>query len=259
MRIHVFLISWPGQHDRAIAIARALVAAAFRVTLVYSDDDPDLVPDAGCVVLRRPQSQFWADKFKACLDAFDGDTLLIIHADCSCKDWPGLVRACAEDLTRLPRASVWAPLMIGTPFPARCIRILSVPGTDLDIVAHTDGIVFALKAHIVRRMQMADYSRTCYGWGIDLMFVAHAYAKGQFAVVNRTVLVRHSRQRGYPSSQARAEMQLFLRQLSGTEQLQQRLLAGYVQRRDGKSSGQRPADLDDALAPEGFSLAPHLN
>ena len=85
--IHVFIISWAGQHDKAASIAGAVRGVAGKVSLVYSDPDPNLALEVDCSLIRRPDELFWGDKFRACLDAFDADLMLVIHADCKCEDW----------------------------------------------------------------------------------------------------------------------------------------------------------------------------
>ena len=114
--IHVFIISWKGMHSNASNIASQVGEACNKLTIVYSDPDPHYQFDEKFRTVRRPNDLFWGDKFSACLQVFDEDLMLVIHADCSCSDWRALVVRCHEDMMRRPTIGVWAPLIDWTPY-----------------------------------------------------------------------------------------------------------------------------------------------
>lgn len=203
-----------------------------RVSVVYSDSDPAFTLDMQCQLLRRPNELFWGDKFKACLDACDSDLMLVIQADCHCDNWPELVQKYMTAPDRIPAIGVWAPLIDWTPWNLARTHIASIDSTSLCIVAQTDGIVFGISSPVRRRMATLDYRDNLYGWGIDTLAVANAYANGLLAVVDRSVFVKHPRLRGYPKADALQQYRDFLRQLTAGELVQYRLAISQIKIND---------------------------
>src|SRR5687768_15605602 len=111
-KMDVFVISWAGRHQDAIAIIKQLQRYSPKV--VYSDPSPDLVPAFPSSAIRRPNHLFWGDKFQACLNATTSDMMLVIHADCRCHKWDQLVQRFADCSARNPDVGVWAPSIEGT-------------------------------------------------------------------------------------------------------------------------------------------------
>lgn len=218
--MHIFIISWAGQHSNAVSIARQVAALAANVSIVYSDPDPDLALDAPCQLIRRPNDLFWGDKFKACLDACGDAPMLVIHADCHYPDWAQLVQKCQEAVTTIPGIGVWSPKVDFVPWRLEYMRLKEIANTDLVVVTHTDGIVFYLSPSVIKRMKLAHYDQNLYGWGIEAMFLSATYARGMFAVIDQSVLVRHPKSRGYPSEAAQQQCALFLNQLDLPERIQ---------------------------------------
>ncbi len=230
--VHVFIISWTNQHNRAGQIANALSGVADRLTIVYSDRDnsPELFP--GYEALRRDDRLFWADKFQACLDhCTAGAVMMIIHADCECDDWSGVVSRCRTDFDRDQAIGVWIPRLTGTPWRLERTRIKRLADSECSLVAHTDGLVFALSPLLLPRMRQANYSQNVYGLGIDWMFLCAAYSRGMVAIANESIVVRHRLSRGYSSGQARAQKRQFLKQLTPSEAITYQRLRTHLRRR----------------------------
>lgn len=230
-RLHGFVVSWAGRHERARSIAAAMADRCDRVTIVYSDPDPDFRLEGDFDAVRRPDDLFWADKFSACLQAFDGDLMLVVHADCDCDDWPGLVARCRSVCGSLPGIGVWAPRIEGTYYDLESTSILPLPRGNLRIVANTDGIVFCLAQPIVERMKTLRYDGNVYGWGIDWVFCAHAHATGRHVVGDPACVVRHPLGSGYDQTEARRQQGALLRRMTVAEAVQYRLLASFVRAR----------------------------
>lgn len=233
--IHVFVISWAGQHENALSIVNALKRVANQISLVYSDPNPAMTLVAGCDVVRRPNDLFWGDKFKACLDLCDSERMLIIHADCACSDWGWLLQKCRSTMERNPMIGVWAPLIDWTALNVGRTRIAAVQPGDLTVVAQTDAIVFCLSAPVIRRMRLAHYDKNIYGWGIDAMAVAYCFSNNLLAVVDESIRVAHPRGRGYEGSVALAQCLEFLKQLSTCETVQYGLLWSHIKYKDARS------------------------
>lgn len=231
--LHVFVVSWAGQHGNAVAIAASIKGVANSVSIIYSDPDPTLTLTTESSLIKRPNELFWGDKFSACLEACYADCMLVIHADCTSDDWADLVRKCHYTLSKNPQVGVWTPLIDGTFLTIPRMQIVSIQPTSLSIVAQTDAIVFALSRPVIARMKLADYSGNIYGWGIDDMAAAYAFSHNLLAVGDRAVSVRHPKSRGYPTQDAIAQKAEFLKQLSLVEVVQHRLLRSYIAVRTG--------------------------
>lgn len=227
--IHAFVVSWAGQHEKAAAIAQAIRGVAAKVSVVYSDPDPGVAPNADCDLIRRPNELYWGDKFRTCLDACASDLLLVIHADCQCDDWPGLVRKCRDTMAGDPAIGVWAPLIYGANLDVRKTRIASIAGSPLMVVAQTDALVFALAPPVADRLRQASYEANLYGWGIDDMAAAYCYTRGLMVVVDASVLVQHPPSSTYSRAEAQAQKEAFLQQLTFAESIQHRLLWTQIQ------------------------------
>jgi hypothetical protein len=226
--IEAFVISWEGQHENAQLIARQMQLVLNKVNIVFSDPDPDFSLDIQCNQIKRSNEFFWGDKFKACIDAVSEKLLLIIHADCTCEDWPSLAKKCLDTFKNHSKIAVWAPKIEGTPYDVRVTTVAQIEHTSLNIVTNTDGIVFCLSEQIVERMRQADYSENIYGWGIDIMFSAHAMTIDKLVAVDNAVIARHPTSTGYSKNLAYDQSNLFLQQLSSTERVQYFLSDAYV-------------------------------
>lgn len=218
--IHVFIISWKGQHDRAAHIAQSLSDRLNKISIVYSDPDEVDFSTLTCQLIRRDNALFWSDKFTACLDYCNpDDIMLVIHADCSCEDWGQLLAKCRDAYDRIDDIAIWSPKLRGTPWRLERTRLRRIDGSDCIMVAQTDGLVFSLSPAITQRMRDADYSQNILGHGIDWLFICAAYARDQIAVVDESILVRHPLSRGYSTHEARAQKIAFLEQHLTTEEL----------------------------------------
>lgn len=226
--IHVFIISWMNQHQNATSIANKLSPAADHVSIVYSDPDPHLFIDTECEAIKRPNNLFWGDKFKTCLDTCQSKLMLVIHADCICDDWQHLVTKCVTDFKENQQIAVWAPFVSGSSHPLETTQIFQLPDSPLYVTAQTDGLVFCLSRHSQERMRKADYSENVYGWGIDWLFNAHAFSTNRLVVVDSSISVKHPKERGYETRDARSQKEAFLKQFSPTEMAQLRMSQSHM-------------------------------
>ena len=215
-------------HERAIAIAEDVSSVTDDVGIVYSDPDPAVVLPATCRLHRRPDDLFWEDKFRTAIDCCAEGPLLIIHADCFCDDWAGLVRKCATAHEKLSDLGVWAPWISGTYYEPRFTAISKLENTDWYLSTLTDGIVFSLAPLVITRMRQVRYGGNALGWGIDLLFCASAYVNHLMVVIDSSVRVRHPQQSGYNTEIALNAMNEFLGQFTLRERLECELLRSFI-------------------------------
>lgn len=222
--IHAFVISWPGQHAKAVSVAKSIDSVADKVSIVYSDADPKFEINADFDLIRRPNYLYFGDKFKACIDQFDGDLLMIIHGDCSCSDWAELVLKCKQAYSSINKIGVWSPLIDHTFHNILRTYVATIDNTSLHIVAQTDGIVLCITKSIVNRMRLANYDKNVYGWGITWMITSYAYSINNFSVIDSSILVQHPAGSGYPTEIADLQKTEFIKQFTLDELIQYTLL-----------------------------------
>ena len=192
-RNQVFIISWAGQHANACLIADALADANVDVYIVFSDPNPVLQLTTEATVIRRDDHLFAGDKLQACMEAFDGDHLFVICADCTCDDWVGAVKAGVTALADQEDVWIWAPHIHHSGYGLQRTAIMPLPHTGLTVVAHTDTIVFGWKKPVVERIRKSSLGDNLYGWGIGWMAIAFTYTQknGLWLILPSTYGTRH--------------------------------------------------------------------
>jgi len=233
VNMHIFIISWEGQHENAALICRQALTITDKVTLIYSDPNPDLAFDLSCKTIQRPNDLFWGDKFSTCLAQANNDSILVVHADCHYSDWKKLIQSCHSSVKKIPAIGVWSPLIDHVPWSLNTMLIANISDSSLKVTARTDAIVFYLAPPIVRRMKLAKYEANLFGWGIEWMFVCAAYAHGMIAVIDTSIEVKHPKNTGYPKVQAQQQLAEFVKQLFLPEEILGRLLRSHIKQRGG--------------------------
>jgi hypothetical protein len=228
---HIFIISWSGFHDSALNIAASFSDAKCKITIVYSDSNPDFSLKSNVNSILRPNALYWADKFKACIDFFDEEIMLIIHADCKCEDWMSLFQQCQLAM-KSKIIGAWAPKITNTPWHINKTKLglLTINKNKLRITAQTDAIIFALSLPVIERMREFNYDNNTYGWGIDQAFIAYLYAHSLIAVVDESVEVEHNEVCGYAGDKQIAKKQMieFLKQMTLPESIQHVMLNATI-------------------------------
>jgi hypothetical protein len=226
--IHIFIISWKGQHENATFIANQFNDINNQVSIVYSDPDPEYAFSVGCKLIKRSNELFFGDKFKACLDNCESENLLIIHADCKCKNWVNLVNNYDKAIKEISNLGVWSPEINFTFFVPELISLFAINNTDLEIVCYIDGIVFGFSKTIQNRMILASYQDNKFGWCIDRMIACFALSINKLLIIDKSIQVEHPKNRGYEASNAKKQGDFFLEQLSNSEKIYNKLMQSYI-------------------------------
>ena len=226
--MQIFIISWAGQHPNAIHIANQIDKFWNEISIVYSDPDPDFTFPSKFKVLKRPNHLYWEDKFKSCLDNCTDDSMLIIHADCTCDNWENLIEKCLEANSSSLNIGVWAPQIKGSQYNLKTTGMGVINNTNLQLSCLTDGIVFSLSNTVMHRMRKIDYGENIYGWGLDRLFCVTAHLMGNLVVIDTSVLVNHSNIRGYDSQAAIEGMGKLLSKLNHNEIITFKLIDAYI-------------------------------
>ncbi|MFZ7094084.1 glycosyltransferase [Primorskyibacter sp. 2E233] len=229
--IHAIIISWDGQYDRALDIARQLDGVVDKLSVIYSNS-AGLEETGPGNWIQVPQSWFFGRKFRAALDLVaPGDIQLQIQADVSYDNWSALVADCTAAFAAHPQVGVWAPDLTWTPWPTDLVHEGLLDGSDLVRVAQTDGVVWALGPAVLDQLRGLDYDSNNLGWGIDWVALCYARQHGLQAVRDTRHRVHHPESRGYHGGEAAQHMKAFLSQLPKALQVDILTLHGRLQDR----------------------------
>jgi hypothetical protein len=227
--IHIFIISWEGQHENATFIANQLNDINDQVSIIYSDPDPEYSLEARCRLIKRSNELFWGDKFKACLDNCESENLLIIHADCKYNDWFNVVDKYDKAIKEISNLGVWSPVINFTFFVPELISLFKIDNTDYEIVCYIDGIVFGFSKTIQNRMNLASYQHNKFGWWIDRMIACFALSMNKLLIIDKSIQIKHPENRGYEESDARKQGVFFFNeQFSDSEKVYDKLIQSYI-------------------------------
>jgi hypothetical protein len=232
LKNQVFIISWAGQHENACFIAKELKSLAIDIYIIYSDPDPNFELTANVSIIRRDDKLYAGDKIQACIDAFSGEHLFIICADCTCDDWAAAIKNGVMTFENHNEIWIWAPNINYSGYDLERTEIMSLPSIDMIAVAHTDTIVFGWKSPVVERIKKSRLKENIYGWGIGWMAVAFTYSHRKWVVVEPRIKVSHPKSRGYESHAASLQRDRFLMQLDLNEKLMCNLLSSKMMLHD---------------------------
>lgn len=225
--LHVFIISWHGQHENAIFITQQ-ISSFVTTTIVYSDPNQNLELASDIESIRRPNNLYWGDKFKTCLDACKKEHLMIIHADCKCNDWLRLIDAFIYSSNKFKNLGIWSPLIDWSGFAFDVSKIARLNPPNLNLVALADGMIFSINRSIIERMRKIDYKHNIYGWGISTYCAAYAHLQQYPVVTDTSIKVYHPKSSGYDRLTAGKLAVNFSKQFSLAERSQVALLKSYV-------------------------------
>jgi hypothetical protein len=231
--IDVYVISWSGQHARAASIAEALTGQVDRVTIIHSDEH-EFKPTDDLRWIVVPNDWFYGRKFRQAIADFRGDVMLHITADVTCLDWKHLINRCELAFERLPGLGAWSPSIDYSywTIAKNIIANLSIP--SMHAVTRTDSIVWAMSRGVVDRMKLFDYEANNLGWGIDRAATVYCHTSNRLVIVDSSVAVTHPTGTGYSMSDAAAQSEVFLEQLT----LQEKLQLIMLRRHDRRAPGQ---------------------
>jgi len=230
-KVHAFIISWHGMHENAKLIAQQLLNSVDQLTVIYSDPNEQIDINFGCEKIKRPNHLFWGDKFKTCIENFNSDLILIIHADCEHSNWSLIAQEFLLAMNKYPIIGVWSPLIDHTFYTLEKTSVGKMNDSNHIIVAQTDAIVFGFRNETVSRMKLVNYDSNIYGWGIAYLIVTHVYTNKKIAIVDKSLKIKHPLSRGYPTNDAFGQMQDFLGQFNTNEIIQYKFLKTYIERK----------------------------
>jgi len=233
IRVHVFVIAWPGVESNALHIAQSLDGLADSLTVIYSTRDGQALSGPGKWEL-VPDEEFFGKKFKRVLDAFQGDVCMLVHADAFHDAWGDVLEKCRTAFVeRRGQLGVWAPDVDHKAVPTQVAKLVFLDKHGQCAVTQTDCVVCAFASPVIDRLKHLDFSQNNLGWGIDWAAIAYAYTHHLLVVVDQSLTVKHAPGRGYASKEAQSQMASFLKQLTPQEQLTYVLLESHNRRKKG--------------------------
>lgn len=234
MKVHVFVIAWPGVQEQAKCIAAQVQGHADSLTVIYSSADGSEWSGAGD--WRQVSNEwFFGWKFQQALQWFRGDVLLVLHADAHHPNWAEVVSRCRQRFETIEALGVWAPECDNTFWPLDQVAIARWKESECFMVSQTDCIVCAFSAKVVHRLNQLKLDDNNLGWGIDWAAIAYAYSHHQLVLMDTSLKIAHALGTGYAKDQALQQMTSFLRQLTPQEQVVLQLLQEHDGRRAPQS------------------------
>lgn len=229
MKLKAVVLGWEGKEERARAIATHLRDHADGVRLIYSTRGSDIVIP-GVEGIRVPSEAYFGGKFAHSIRQWGDEAMLLVHADTSAPDWREVVAACRRALSS-PPIKLWSPEIDVTAWPTTLVQFEQSSTSSYVAVAHTDAIVLGLAPDVVQRLRQLDYRANTFGWGVDWAALCYTYANNGIAVRDRSVTIRHDLGSGYSSQEAARQRDVFLQQMTLTEQIQYQFLQSMIRAR----------------------------
>lgn len=230
IKIHAFIISWHGMHEKAARIAESIFHLVDELTVIYSNNSGTIESGAGNWV-SVPDDWFYGKKFAECLRIYKSGIMLQIQADAISDAWPKVIDRCKNNYLAYKDLGVWAPNIDGTPHFFDQVFIGYMKDTSLAIVTQTDGVVWALAPQVLLRLGQLNYDVNNLGHGIDWFAICYANAHNLLVVRDMSLVVSHPTTRGYDSKNAQIQMRDFFKQMTFQEEAQYYLLDDYMKSR----------------------------
>ena len=212
--VGVAVISWPGFEDNAARIASQVQGHSDVVHVLHNSDRASLTQVSDSWI-NFPPDAYFGPKFSWAIENIDTDVLLFIVADTNVEQWGKLVKRCGEAFRADPDIAVWAPLITETWWNMEKIQINHPARNDgsFEVVA-VDSIVWAVSSELVSVLKTLDYSKSRFGWGIEVTSAAIARCQEKLVVCDPALQVSHRRGTTYSTELAMVEAEQFYAQLS---------------------------------------------
>jgi len=230
--LEVFIISWTGQTERALAIAAQIKGAVSRVSIVHSEP-PELLAGTDAVLIGVPEDHFFGRKFSAALSRRQYELAMFITADADHPDWRIVALRCQEAFAKLPELAVWSPKVWFSTWSLAKVWIANLAVRPLRAVVMTDSIVWAFNSTIAERLGRVDYNINNYGHTIDTLAAMAAHTSGQVVAMDPGVEIAHPRGSGYSPDEALEQAKAFIQQFSLGEKLVWEAFREYMTLRRG--------------------------
>jgi hypothetical protein len=231
--LEVFIISWKGQTERALAIAEQIKAAVSRVSIVHSEP-AELLAGTEAVLIGVPEDHYFGRKFSAALSTRQYELAMFITADADHPDWRMVARRCREAFAKGPELGVWSPKVWFSTWSLAKVWIASLAVRPLQAVVMTDSIVWTINSKIAERLSRIDFSRNNYGYAIDSLAAMAAHTSGQVVAMDPGVEIAHPKGSGYSPDEALDQAKEFIQQFSLAEKLVWEALREYMTQRRGQ-------------------------
>lgn len=231
--LEVFIISWAGQTQRSLAIARQLSGAARRVSIVHSEPAA-LFAGSDAHLIAVPEDWYFGRKFDAALKVRQCELMMFITADADHPDWSLVALRCQEAFAKIPNLGVWSPKVWFSTWSLAKVWIARLAVRPLQAVVRTDSIVWTINARIADRLSCIDFSQNNYGHGIDTLAAMAAQTSGQVVAMDPGLEIAHPKGAGYSPDEALEQAKGFIQQFTLAEQLVWEAMREYMTLRRGQ-------------------------
>jgi hypothetical protein len=214
--VHCVVISWPDFEASAEEIAASIRPFVDRLDIAHNSSE-GLRRHSMSNVMEFGEQAHFGEKFSWAVQECESDVLLFIVADTAYPDWRFLVERCKTAFDSLPNCGIWAPQVDETFWKPDVVRLGGSLGGNLSAVSAVDSIVWAISRPVIDAMRTLDYTKSKFGWGIDVAAAAYAHSLGLLVSLDEGVLVQHRRGTSYDISTADKEARGFYYQLPSAQ------------------------------------------
>jgi len=213
MRYHCFVFNWPGQQAKVVETCAQLRACGHEPTVINSAAAPATAPRWHHI----GADAFFSAQFNAALALFRETTdeiFVHIQGDALCPDWAGLLASATRHFDQY-NYGVYAPNVNWTFYDADKVNVRKLE-PDLYEVKNTDCTCWFIHRDLLRNFPFVDVTVNKFGWGIDSAVMHVAQKMRRKILRNYAYTVLHPRSRGYASTIADGEKNVYLQHFVAT-------------------------------------------
>ena len=218
MKINCFVFAWNEFVDAALELEKTFKSVDIVTKTIYSGVQS--VPEHW-VHIEEP---YYSAKWNKSLELLDGDIYIQVQADVRFENAAQFVERALALLANDDVGSYEPDVDIGFVYLR---HLLSVYSDDVYEIPMVDGISFALKSEIARKLPPVRLEQNRLGWGITPALSAICHLNGKRCVRDYRVKTMHRHERSYSKPEALAQRTQWLATLDAS--LRQEIENIYVQ------------------------------
>jgi hypothetical protein len=242
VELHVFIISWRGQNEKAALIEDAVRPFAEHTTVIFSDHD-----DASSERLHWhfvPDEYYYGMKRKTALDLHlqtPSAVLLEIQADNIAEDWTLIPLRAREVFTNHPDTGAWMPNVLELGWTRRKAQLGTETSDGLVPAMLLDPSCWAVHPIVVGLTREADYQNNKFGWGIGWLVALRALTNGMPIYWDANLQITQPKGAGYSHTDAREQARQYLSILKKRERFVKKQIEKIVRLRKQRARASQNA------------------
>jgi hypothetical protein len=219
--LHVFVISWRNQHEKAEIIEAAVAPMAEKTTVIFTE--PDAVSAKHPHWHQVPDEYYYGMKHKVALELHENFTansvFIEIQADNISEEWAALVERARYVFTNNPNVGMYSPRVDGVMWTTSRCRIGPTTAAGLVPATVADPSWWALHPAIAASTSRVDLTKNNFGWGIGWHVSMQVLARGYSVLKDENYAIIQPAGTGYAQDEAKRQYADFLKNLTFRETL----------------------------------------